>query len=249
MEKSKGFYPLKNVLLIGATGGIGRALSHLLLREESVSQLLLFSRCQNCRDMDPHSENISYGYVDFSQPDSICQMGKSLDQPLDLVIIASGWLHGNGYMPEKRLQDITEENLQYSMQVNAIGPILVARALIPKLRKGFKTVFVVLSARVSSISDNRLGGWYAYRASKAALNMYLKTLAIELGRTHPDAIVAGLHPGTVDTSLSQPFQGRVPAGKLFSSEQSAGYLLSVIDALAVKDSGKLFAWDGAEILP
>ena len=115
------------------------------------------------------------------------------------------------------------------------------------MRKKSKTVFAALSARVGSISDNRLGGWYAYRASKAALNMLLKTLAIEYARRYPESIVAGLHPGTVDTGLSRPFTRRTPEGRLFPAERSARHLLSVIDGLRPEDSGGVYAWDGQRI--
>jgi NAD(P)-dependent dehydrogenase (short-subunit alcohol dehydrogenase family) len=117
------------------------------------------------------------------------------------------------------------------------------------LRKDRPSVFAALSARVSSISDNRLGGWHSYRASKAALNMIIKGAAIETARTHKKAAVVGLHPGTVDSALSKPFQARVPEGKLFSPEFSAEALINVVENLQAKDTGKLFAWDGQEILP
>ena len=132
-------------------------------------------------------------------------------------------------------------------KVNAIGPANVAKAFLPRMRRGSKTVFAALSARVGSIGDNRLGGWVSYRSSKAALNMILKTLSIEHARRFPEAVIAGLHPGTVDSSLSAPFQRRVPEGKLFSPAQSVGYLLTVIDRLAPEDSGGFFAWDGTAI--
>ena len=132
-------------------------------------------------------------------------------------------------------------------RTNAIGPANVAQAFLPRMRRYGKTVFAALSARVGSIGDNRLGGWVSYRSSKAALNMILKTLSIEHTRQFPESVIAALHPGTVDSALSAPFQRRVPDGKLFSPAQSVGYLLSVIDGLAPEDSGGFFAWDGASI--
>jgi NAD(P)-dependent dehydrogenase (short-subunit alcohol dehydrogenase family) len=108
-------------------------------------------------------------------------------------------------------------------------------------------VFAAISARVGSISDNRLGGWYSYRASKAALNMLLKTAAIELGRTRKELVVLGLHPGTVDTGLSKPFQSNVSEGKLFTPEQSARYLLEVIDGVTPEHSGSVLAWDAQTV--
>ena len=145
------------------------------------------------------------------------------------------------------MREVQAETLAKVIAVNATGPALVARHFLPKLRRGSKTVFAALSARVGSIADNRLGGWYAYRASKAALNMLLKTLAIEHARRFPDSIIVGLHPGTVDTGLSQPFTSRTPKDRLFTADQSARYLIDVIDGVDADDSGRVFAWDGSRI--
>lgn len=170
------------------------------------------------------------------------------DEKLDLVIVATGILHrGDAVRPEKAMGDIDSDTMTELFTVNAIGPALVARAFLPRMRRGSKAVFAALSARVGSIADNRLGGWVSYRSSKAALNMILKTLSIEHARRFPDAIIAGLHPGTVDSALSAPFQRRVPEDKLFSPAQSVGYMLSVIDRLTPADTGGFFAWDGASI--
>ena len=133
--------------------------------------------------------------------------------------------------------------------INAIGPALIAKHMLPHLSLTEKTVFVALSARVSSISDNRLGGWHAYRASKAALNMLIRNLAIELGRSNRLAVCVALHPGTVDTPLSKPFQRGVSAKRLFTPDVAAAHLLSVIDSLTLVQSGRVFAWDGEEIAP
>jgi NAD(P)-dependent dehydrogenase (short-subunit alcohol dehydrogenase family) len=150
-------------------------------------------------------------------------------------------------MPEKTLRELDAEVMAHVLAINTIGPAMVAKHFLPRMRPGTKSVFAVLSARVGSISDNRLGGWYSYRASKAALNMLLKTLAIEHARRFPASIVAGLHPGTVATPLSAPFQQRVPEGKLFTPDFAAERLLAVIDGLEVSDSGSVFAWDGSRI--
>lgn len=128
-------------------------------------------------------------------------------------------------------------------------PALIAKHLLPKLNKDHPAIFAALSARVGSISDNQLGGWYAYRASKAALNMIIKNAAIEVGRRNRKAIVVGLHPGTVDSDLSKPFQGNVADGKLFTPEDSAQKLLEVLRSLGPEQTGKCFAWDGKEVLP
>jgi len=137
--------------------------------------------------------------------------------------------------------------MERSYRINAIGPALVAKHFLPLLTRERKAMFAALSARVGSIEDNQLGGWHAYRASKAALNMLLKTLSIELARQNPTAICVGLHPGTVDTRLSGPFQRGVPEGKLFSPQKSARHLLNVLDTLSPEQSGQIFAWDGQRI--
>ena len=132
-------------------------------------------------------------------------------------------------------------------RINAVGPALVAKHLLPLTPRDRRAVFAALSARVGSIGDNRLGGWHAYRASKAGLNMILKTLAIEMARTHPLAVIAGLHPGTVATDLSAPFQKGVTPARLLTPEQAAERLMAVVEGLTPSDSGGVFAWDGARI--
>ena len=170
------------------------------------------------------------------------------DDPLDLVFVATGILHdGDTLQPEKTWRSLDPAALRRSFDINCIGPTLVAKHLLPLLRRDRKAVFAALSARVGSIADNQLGGWYGYRASKAALNMTIRTLAIELARRNPSAVCVGLHPGTVDSELSRPFQRGVPADRLFSPERAAAQLLAVIDDLTPQSSGRLFAWDGSEI--
>ena len=173
----------------------------------------------------------------------------TLIAPSNLVIVATGLLHNDNLMPEKGLRDITAKEMKKIFEVNIIGPALVAKHFIPLLPRTGKSIFAALSSRVGSISDNRLGGWHSYRASKAALNMMTKNIAIETARTHKEAAIIGLHPGTVDTNLSSPFQSNVKDGKLFSPEQFADYLLNVIDQASAADTGKILAWDGQEIEP
>jgi NAD(P)-dependent dehydrogenase (short-subunit alcohol dehydrogenase family) len=128
-----------------------------------------------------------------------------------------------------------------------VGPALVAKHFLPLLPRQGRSVFAALSARVGSIGDNRLGGWHSYRASKAALNMLIKNASIELARTRPDAVIVGLHPGTVDTGLSKPFQRGVAHNKLFTPEYCAERLIAVTDGLTRDDTGHVFAWDGARV--
>jgi NAD(P)-dependent dehydrogenase (short-subunit alcohol dehydrogenase family) len=166
-----------------------------------------------------------------------------------LVVVATGMLHdaARGIAPEKSLRALDGAAMAQLFAVNAVVPALVAKHWLPRLPRDRRAVFAVLSARVGSIGDNRLGGWHAYRASKAALNMLVKTMAIELARTHPLAAIVALHPGTVDSGLSAPFQRGVAPGRLFSPDQAAGHLLEVIDGLTPADSGQFFAWDGERL--
>lgn len=145
------------------------------------------------------------------------------------------------------MRELDRASMTEVFTVNAIGPALIAKHFLPRLRKDHKAVFAALSARVGSIGDNRLGGWTSYRASKAALNMILRTLAIEQRRSAKNSVVAALHPGTVDTGLSKPFQGRVPDSQLFGPHRAALALLGVIEQLTAEDSGGFFAWDGTAI--
>ena len=229
-------------VVIGASGGIGGALVQALLHRRGDGVVHALSRSGRTAPGGAIG-----GRLDLASETSIAEAFRAIEGPIDLVIVASGRLHGEGVSPERSVAELDGEALARSFQVNAIGPALVAKHLLPRLAKDRRTVFAVLSARVGSISDNRLGGWYGYRASKAALNMLVRTLAVELARSRPLAVCAALHPGTVDTALSQPFQRHVPAGKLFTPARSAGCLLDVLDRLEPEDSGGFYAYDGTPI--
>lgn len=240
------------VLVQGASRGIGLGLVRALAPHPRVACLIA-----TCRDPGSahalnriESAKIRVHALDVTRLESITALAGELErqkQSINLLINAAGVLHGQGLMPEKKLEDLDMQSLQQVFAVNAFGPALMLRAFRPLMARTGKAVMCAISARVGSISDNRLGGWYAYRASKAALNQIIKTASIELKRRNPNAIVAALHPGTTDTGLSKPFQARVPEGKLFSVEQTSDYLLNVIDGLGVEDSGGFFAWDGERI--
>ena len=167
--------------------------------------------------------------------------------PFDLVLVATGLLHDGLLAPEKSYKQLSGAAFHRYFAVNAAGPAMVAKHFLPLLVSDAPAVFAALSARVGSISDNRLGGWYGYRASKAALNMIIKTLAVELSRTRPAAICVALHPGTVDTGLSEPFQRGVPPHQLFTATAAARHLLQVVSELDGADSGGCFAWDGSVV--
>jgi NAD(P)-dependent dehydrogenase (short-subunit alcohol dehydrogenase family) len=166
---------------------------------------------------------------------------------VDLAIVTTGMLHNTQQRPERALKELDPTALARSFAINTIAPAIVAKHLIPKMPRDRRAVFAVLGARVGSIGDNRTGGWHGYRASKAALVMLIKNIAIEAARLRPEAIIVTLHPGTVDTAMSKPFQSNVAAEKLFTPEASAEQLLHVINRLTPTDSGGHFAWDGSRI--
>jgi len=235
-----------NVAVIGASGAIGSEFVRQFVDDERVRRVHAFAR----RPLDFPEREVVTGEIDICDADSVDRAAGAVgnDEKLDLVVLASGILHSDdAIQPEKSLREIDPSAMEAVFRVNAIGPANVAKAFLPRMRRDGKTVFAALSARVGSIGDNRLGGWVSYRSSKAALNMILKTLSIEHARRFPESVIAALHPGTVDSALSAPFQRRVPDGKLFSPAQSVGYMLSVIDRLTPEDSGGFFAWDGASI--
>ncbi|MDA0239084.1 MAG: SDR family NAD(P)-dependent oxidoreductase [Proteobacteria bacterium] len=236
-----------NVAVIGASGGIGRAMVASLARQASVKRVFALSR----RDDEAVDPKVTSLPIDITIENSIEMAAHAISAEvpsLDLVFVSTGLLHdGEQLKPEKSWRALNLDALETAFRVNAGGPALVGKHFLPLLHKERKAVFAALSARVGSIEDNQLGGWHSYRASKAALNMLIRTLAIELTHRNPSAICVGLHPGTVDTCLSAPFKRGVPADKLFSPAQATGHLLGVLDGLKPEDSGNQFAWDGSRV--
>ena len=189
-----------------------------------------------------------YVHLDLENQESIADAFETINEPVKRVLVCTGLLHGNGeWGPERQWSELDAEILMKYYQINTIGPALVAKYALPKLPKDKLGIFCAFSARVSSISDNRLGGWYGYRSSKTALNMILKNLSIEARRKRPKSIIIGYHPGTVDTALSKPFQRNVKPEKLFTSQFAAEACLNVLNELKIEDSGKLFDWQGVVI--
>lgn len=229
MNLLPSFSPGLHAVIVGASGGIGAAFAALL--EQDGARVTRWSRA---------------GGIDLTDPASISAAAAALPAPPDLVIIATGVLHGPGIAPEKANSQLSADALATAFAVNTIGPALVAKALLPLMPKGRKTLLAALSARVGSIADNRLGGWHSYRASKAALNQLIRTMAIEQARRNPDQVLLALHPGTVDSGLSKPFQSGVKT--LFTPEESARHLLRVIDMATPAQSGLLIDWQG-EVIP
>jgi NAD(P)-dependent dehydrogenase (short-subunit alcohol dehydrogenase family) len=242
------FAPGGFAVVVGASGGIGAALVAALADESAFPTVLALSR--GFSDDRETGQKARCGYIDVTNEDSIAAAARRIASPIRLLIVATGVLHGHkNLQPEKTFRALDGAALLENFRVNTVGPALVAKHFLPLLASRGKTVFAALSARVGSIGDNRAGGWHGYRASKAALNMIIKNLAIEMARKYPEMICVGLHPGTVDTGLSRPFQRGVPTEKLFAPAYSAARLLAVIDGLSVPDSGGVFAWNGTRIPP
>ncbi|AWN53040.1 SDR family NAD(P)-dependent oxidoreductase [Methylobacterium sp. 17Sr1-1] len=236
---------MSSAVVVGASGGIGGALVAALAASGAHEAVFALSRTPA-----PQPDPVRSVPVDVTDEESVAAAARTIGEagPVGLVIVASGILHGPGVSPEKAIRALDPAAMAAVMAVNAIGPALVAKHLLPLMPRKGRSVFAALSARVGSIGDNRLGGWYAYRASKAALNQVLRTLAVETARTHPELIVAGLHPGTVQTALSRPFRPD-PGPGLFAPEESAAHLVRVLDGLQIGDSGGVFAWDGQPVPP
>lgn len=250
MDSGRQQEVVRGVLIAGASRGIGRALVEALLRRTDFDRLFAVARHWkgNTLPADPRLHLIEADLTDDEARASLAGTLAEQCHQLEMVINTVGFLHEpDGQQPEKSLRQLDMAALQRSFAVNAGVPILLAQAVLPLLRGNRRCVFASLSARVGSIGDNRLGGWYAYRASKAAQNMLMRTFAIEWQRLNRQSICVLLHPGTTDTDLSAPFQGNVPEGKLFDAQFVAERLLEVIAARTPADSGNFYAWDGQPV--
>ena len=219
---------MKRALIIGASGGIGHAIGAAL--ESDGVAVTGLSRSQDG--------------LDVTDEDSVARHLSALDGHFDLVFVATGALEINGAEPEKTLRHVTADTMLDQFRLNTIGPSLVLKHSLKLLPRKGRSVFAALSARVGSIGDNRLGGWYSYRTSKAALNQMIHSGAIELARTHKDAICVALHPGTVATAFTQKYVGQHPA---VPADDAAQNLLRVLGGLTPQHSGRFFDWQGKEV--
>ncbi|WP_323798350.1 SDR family NAD(P)-dependent oxidoreductase [Nisaea sp.] len=230
----ESFSPGGVAVVIGASGGIGSALVSILNDTDRFKTVLGFSRSSPLA-------------IDLTDEASLERAAKAAaaEGEIRLVVDATGFLHQDGEGPEKTWRELDAQKLATAFAINAIGPALLMKHFLPRLPRTGKTVFATLSARVGSIGDNRLGGWYGYRASKAALNQTVRTASVELARRAPEAVCVALHPGTVDTQLSVPFtkQGL----DLHSPAAAAANLLTVLDRLKKEDTGGFFDWRGASV--
>lgn len=244
---------MRRALVVGASRGIGLATVRALLAEGTWQVAAACRNPETAHDLravldHPHALGcVALDVCDEAAlaglPDTLAGWGSTWS----LIINCAGVLHGPDLQPEKALRQLTLSQLQQQFSVNAFGPILLARAVEALIPRQEPSWFVSLSARVGSIEDNHLGGWYSYRAAKSAQNQLLRTLSIEWRRSRPQACVLAFHPGTVDTDLSRPFQRPAPGKVLFTPDQVATYLLTQVLARTASDTGSFVAWDGQRI--
>ena len=234
-------------VVVGASGGIGRALAEALVESRAYRRVIALSRRRPADWNDDQQRG--WAPVDVLDEPSLAAAAEAVAAAgiPTRIVVATGRLSLGSTPPEKSMRALDADNLAALFAVNAIGPVTVAKHLLPLTPRDRPSLFAALSARVGSIGDNRLGGWYSYRVSKAALNMLIRNLAIEHRRTRPLGVCVALHPGTVQTALSAPFQASVNPDRLFTPEQSAQALIGVMANLAPDDSGGFFAWDGRSI--
>ncbi|XP_077310322.1 C-signal-like [Lithobates pipiens] len=255
-------------LIQGASRGLGLQFCKFLVQSSKCSQVI--ATCREPQSADAlqelkllHPDLLTVERLDVSSQLAIQQCAQQVALTfgsLDLLINSSAMLHPSG-RGETSLREVSAEGLSLALSTNTIGPLLMAKYFAPLLLKGTGTfgaqstdkskqhsaILINMSAKVGSITDNGLGGWYSYRMSKAALNMATKNLSIELKRGSKKVICVSLHPGTVDTDLSRPYHKNVPKEKLFSQELSVNYLMKIIDGLSIEQTGKFFSWNGGEI--
>ncbi|MGB1157047.1 MAG: SDR family NAD(P)-dependent oxidoreductase [Alphaproteobacteria bacterium] len=238
-----------NAIVFGANGGIGGALVTALMDQRRFERVFAVARHPLPSDALPQGAHplLCPAYTDEALAALAEQIAPS--GPVTLCISALGLLSdpARGLSPERSVRDLSAASFEAMFAANTIAPALIAKHVFPLMPRKERAVFAALSARVGSIADNRLGGWHAYRASKTALNMLIRNFAIEQARRAPEFIAVGLHPGTVDTRLSEPFQRNVPEGKLFTTARAAGQLLAVLDGLTPAHSGGVYDWQGAEV--
>ncbi len=242
-------------VIVGGGRGIGLALAQAQLRDDTLNRLIVTHRPhRSSSGLEElalrHPARVKTLELDVTDPAGLehfaCYLA-DLEEGVDTCINAAGLLHDENVFPEKSLEQCDSTSLVRLFEVNSIGPLMVARALLAAQPRQQAFKFVALSAMVGSIGDNRLGGWYGYRASKAALNQFIKTLANECRTRFPRAAIMAIHPGTTDTSLSSPFQRNVPSERLYTPAQTAMRILRVIENADSNSSGRFFNWDGSEI--
>jgi NAD(P)-dependent dehydrogenase (short-subunit alcohol dehydrogenase family) len=233
----------KYIIVIGGNGGIGCALVDELLH--SFPAAIIYAT-HHRGEISQHHERIKWHQLDIRDSRQIETWSNTFGR-VDWIINCAGFLHGDIGGPEKCISSIDANFLIENIRINTLPTLELAKHFKQALRRSDAPILTTVSARVGSISDNRLGGWYSYRISKAALNMALKTLSIEWKHSHPGGCIAALHPGTNDTRLSQPFQANVPSQQLFKPSYTASKFVELLSKLDPSQSGKFWAWDGENI--
>lgn len=244
-----------NALVVGASQGIGLGFVRRLLQDGRWQRIYATYRTPGRatellalqKDAPGQLRCLPVDIAEEAQIAAATAQIAAESPQLHLVVSCVGLLHDGSLQPEKSLSQLNSEALLRYFQVNSIGAALLAKHCLPLLKHSSPSVLAAISAKIGSIGDNELGGWYGYRASKAALNMLIKTAAIEYRRKSPKTILALLHPGTTDTRLSKPFQRGVPAERLFAVERTVAQLMGIIEALEEQDSGAFFSWDGSRL--
>lgn len=257
-NRQRGFFEARDALVVGASRGVGLSVAtalatrtggdaprrlFLTYRGQKVPESIVALAATSAIEVIPLS-------CELTSDADLDALGDALDQSdasLALTLHAAGILHETGLMPEKALRQVDRRKLHRVFDINAFGPLLVAQAVLDHIPRRGPSHFAALSAMVGSIGDNRIGGWYSYRASKAALNQLLRTLSVEARRTHPELCVTSIHPGTTDTDLSRPFQGNVPDGKLYHPAESARRILDVVLSGTPEETGRFMNWDGQRL--
>jgi NAD(P)-dependent dehydrogenase (short-subunit alcohol dehydrogenase family) len=231
-----------HAVIVGCSGGIGNALTQQLLDHPHISAVT--GLCRQKTDI----QHAKFTEIEFDLKDeaSILQATEAV-KPFHLLIVATGILHQDQLQPEKSLSTLRSDCMETLFLINTIGPTLILQGLLKKLVPNVPGIMAVISAKVGSITDNHLGGWYGYRSSKAALNMVMRCASIEVQRFQPLHTVVSLHPGTVGTQLSEPFTKNYPAEAIFPPEKAAELLLKVIDEIGPEDNGFMLNWDGSRL--
>ena len=235
----------KNILIAGSSGAIGSEFTRFYSEDQNVEKIVTLSRKIN----DFGHKKIQSIKIDYNKEETFENLNKiSKLESINTIIIATGILHTDQIKPEKSIDVINSDGLKKVFQVNVFGPMMLVKKLLPLIKKSQGVKIIFLTARVGSISDNKIGGWYSYRSSKSALNMMINNLSIELQRANKENIVIGIHPGTVKSHLSEPFLKYVKHN-IFSPRESVELMTQVISKISQKDSGKCFDFSGKVINP
>ncbi len=233
------------IVVIGASGGLGEAFVERFLQTDEYEIIATYNKTEPKKSL-LENNRINWKKVDITEEDQVAEFCSSLAD-IKIFINAVGMLHDLEHGPEKSTRQIDKDYMLKSISINTLPTMLFAKYLTKSFRHKENAIFATISARVGSIEENYLGGWYSYRASKAALNQIIKTLSIEWGRNLKNVCVAALHPGTTDTPLSAPFHRNVPESQIFTPEKSVAYMTDLMNKLEPDHTGKFWSFDGENL--